>query len=112
MTRFRFDQFSKQYLEELLRPFGEVLVGKEVLGESREVDVWFTPDPQSQSSVQMLGLLGRLAGAICLLEPYRNQPTPTEVRDCLLKLFLTQSQLQRQAKRNDTKLGEENLPRL
>ena len=112
MTRFRFDQFSKQYLEELLSPFGEVAVGQEVLGESREVDVWFTPNPQGQIDAQALGLLGRLAGAICLFEPYRNQPTPTEVRDCLLKLFLTQAQLQRQSRRNDARLREDDLPRL
>jgi hypothetical protein len=94
MTRFRFDQFSKQYLEELLGPFGEVAVGKEVLGESREVDVWFTPNPQSLVNAQALGLLGRLAAAPCLFEPYSDRPTPTQVRDCLLKLFLTQAEVQ------------------
>jgi predicted HTH domain antitoxin len=112
MTRFRLDQFSKQYLEELLSPLGEIAVGKEVLGESREVDVWFTPNPQHQINPQSLGLLGRFAQTQCILEPYSKQPTPTEVRDCLLKLFLTQAQLQRQSKRNDASLREENLPRV
>lgn len=41
MTRFPHDQFAKQYLEELLTSVGEVRVGLEVLGESRQVDVWF-----------------------------------------------------------------------
>jgi hypothetical protein len=39
MTRFRFDQFSKQFLEELLAPLGEVTIGKELLGEARQIDV-------------------------------------------------------------------------
>jgi hypothetical protein len=112
MTRFRFDQFSKQYLEELLGPFGEVAVGKEVLGESREVDVWFTPNPQSLVNAQALGLLGRLAAAPCLFEPYSDRPTTTEVRDCLLKLFLTQAQLQRESRRNKTRAVEDDLPQL
>lgn len=112
MTRFRFDQFSKQYLEELLSPLGKVDVGKEVLGESREMDVWFTPNPQVQVNTQPLGLLGRLAREPCIFEPYHNQPTPTEVRDCLLKLFLTQAQLQRQSKRNNDRIGEDDLPKL
>jgi hypothetical protein len=112
MTRFRFDQFSKQYLEELLGPFGEVAVGKEVLGESREVDVWFTPNPQSLVNAQALGLLGRLAAAPCLFEPYSDRPTTTKVRDCLLKLFLTQAQLQRESRRNKTRAVEDDLPQL
>jgi hypothetical protein len=48
MTRFRFDQFSKQYLEELLTPLGEVTIGKELLGEARQIDVWFVPNPQGE----------------------------------------------------------------
>jgi hypothetical protein len=112
MTRFRFDQFSRQYLEELLKPFGEVSVGKEVLGESREVDVWFTPNPQGQENTQAVDLLGRLAATPCLFEPYSDQPTSTQVRDCLLKLFLTQARVHRESKRNKTRSEEEDLPQL
>ena len=111
MTRFRFDQFSKQYLEELLAPLGEVTIGKELLGEARQIDVWFVPNPQV-TSVNGLGLLGRLIKTPCLLEPYRNSPKSSEIRDCLLKLFLTQSEFQRQAKRDDIRGGEVVLPRL
>jgi hypothetical protein len=56
MTRFRFDRFSKQYLEELLSPLGEIAVSKETLGESREVDVGFTPNAQGQINAQPLGV--------------------------------------------------------
>jgi hypothetical protein len=111
MTRFRFDQFSKQYLEELLTPLGEVTIGKELLGEARQIDVWFVPNPQSEI-VPHLGLLGRLSNTPCLLEPYRSPPKTSEIRDCLLKLFLTHSEFQRQAKRDDTHLNEATLPRL
>jgi Domain of unknown function (DUF4351) len=104
-------KFSKQFLEELLTPLGEVTIGKELLGEARQIDVWFVPNPQSGAGHD-LGLLGRLSKTPCLLEPYRNPPKPSEVRDCLLKLFLTQSDVQRQAKRDDNRVDEETLPRL
>jgi hypothetical protein len=47
-----------------------------------------------------------------LLEPYRNPPKLSEIRDCLLKLFLAQPDFQRQGKRDDARLDEANLPRL
>ncbi|MGF1604022.1 MAG: hypothetical protein ACFCU8_18805 [Thermosynechococcaceae cyanobacterium] len=112
MTRFRFDQFSKQYLEELLSPFGEVTIGKELLGEARQIDVWFVPNLGQAEEFNALGLLGRLGDVPCLLEAYRNSPKPSEIRDCLLKLFLTQADEQRQAKRNKQTLPEIHLPRL
>jgi Domain of unknown function (DUF4351) len=111
MTRFRFDQFSKQYLEELLTPLGEVTIGKELLGEARQIDVWFVPNPQNAADNEP-DLLGHLIQTPCLLEPYRSPPKPSEIRDCLLKLFLTHSEFQRQAKRDNTRLDEATLPRL
>lgn len=111
MSRTPYDQFSKQYLEELLTPLGEVAIGKEVLGEARQVDVFFSPTSESVVAPQ-IGLLSRFATTACLLEPFRNQPSPTEIRDCLLKLFLSHAELQRQAKRNNARLQEGQLPRL
>lgn len=111
MTRFRFDQFSKQYLEELLSPLGKVTIGKELLGEARQIDVWFVPNSQAVAP-NALGLLGRLSKSPCLLEAYRNPPKLPEIRDCLLKLLLTQAEDQRNAKRTKRLLSEDNLPKL
>lgn len=47
-----------------------------------------------------------------MLEPFRNQPSRTEVRNCLLKLLAYFGELQRKAKREKTSLPENNLPRL
>lgn len=112
MSRTPYDEFSKQFLEELLSPFGEVEISKEVPGEARQVDVWFSPAPQNTPKVQAIGLLGQMAVSPCLLEPFRNPPTPTEVRNCLLKLFLIHAELQRQARRNEERIQEATLPRL
>lgn len=42
MTRFIHDQFAKDYLEELLKPYGEVQGSSRVAGEVREIDVLFS----------------------------------------------------------------------
>lgn len=112
MTRTPFDTFSKQILEELLTPLGEVEISQEVPGETRLVDVRFIPAAQPNSDPNTLGLLGRMAIAPCLIEPFRNPPTRTEVRNCLLKLLLVQAEVQRQARRQDDRLLEAELPQL
>ena len=110
MTRFPHDQFAKDYLEELLKPLGEVQAPRRVAGEVREIDVWFAPKPQPTLLPSVLGLLGRLASRPCLLEPFRNAPTPSQIRSCLSKLFDVHAELERQAKREKTSVQEANLP--
>ncbi len=112
MTRQPHDQFAKQYLEELLSPFGKVEVSREVTDEVRQVDILFSPLASPQTNLESLGLLGKMTASTCLLEPFRNQPSKTEVRNCILKLFSYFGELQRKARREKTALPEDNLPRL
>ncbi|WP_414582098.1 hypothetical protein [Scytonema sp. PCC 10023] len=112
MTRQPHDQFAKQYLEELLSPLGKVEVSREVTDEVRQVDILFFPAPSPNADPQSLGLLGKIATSASLLEPYRNQPSKTEVRNCILKLFSFYGELQRKARRESTSLPEDDLPRL
>ncbi|MBD2694252.1 hypothetical protein [Anabaena catenula] len=112
MTRQQHDQFAKQYLEELLSPLGKVEVSREVTDEVRQVDIFFSPVPSPTVNPQSLGLLGRIAASTALLEPFRNQPSKTEVRNCIIKLFSVYGELQRKAKRENTSLPEGNLPSL
>jgi len=112
MTRTPFDTFTKQVLETLLVPLGRVEISQEVPGESRFVDVSFIPTAQPSLDPQSLGLLGKMATSPCLIEPFRNPPTRTEIRRCLLKLFLIQADVQRQARREDERLLETALPQL
>jgi hypothetical protein len=44
LTREAHDQFAKEYLEELLKPLGQVDIGKDVKSEVREIDIWFVPN--------------------------------------------------------------------
>jgi len=113
MTRFIHDQFAKDYLEELLCPYGEVKAPRRVSGEVREIDVWFAPNSDSvPSNLHNLGLLGRIAQTPVLIEPFRNAATCDEICDCLLKLLEVRGELQRQAKRNQLKLTPAAIPKL
>ncbi|MGG6265776.1 DUF4351 domain-containing protein [Leptolyngbya sp. AN03gr2] len=112
MSRTPFDSFSKQFLEELLSPLGEVRINQEVAGESRFIDIRFMPTARSSTEFAALGLLGRMSRTQCLIEPFRNPPTRTEAKSCLTKLFLVQADLQRQARREERQISDKALPRL
>jgi hypothetical protein len=112
MTRNKFDQFSKEFLEELLSPLGTVEKSLEVLGTSRLVDLYFAPIAPAMTEPRMLGLLDKIAVTPCLLEPFRNPPTATEVKDCLLKLLSVHADVQRRTQRDDEAASDSDLPRL
>ena len=112
MTRQPHDQFAKQYLSELLEPLGTVEISREVTDEVRQIDLYFSPSPTPETEPPNLGLLSQLVSSPCLIEPFRNQPSKTEIRTCILKLFSLQSDLQRQARRENRSLPETELPRL
>lgn len=108
MTRFIHDQFAKDYLEELLAPFGEVKAPRRVSAEVREIDVWFAPT----TNTDILGLLGQLAATPSIFEPFRNAVSPTDISGCLSKLLTLTGELQREAHRQKERIAEETLPRL
>ncbi|TRU08519.1 MAG: flagellar assembly protein H, partial [Microcystis sp. Msp_OC_L_20101000_S702] len=104
------DQFAKNYLEQLLSPLGTVEISKEVSDETRQIDVFFSPNPEPNRDY--LGLLGRIVLNTVLIEPYRNPPNRSEIRNCLAKLLTILAELQRQAKRENQSYNEDNAPRL
>jgi Domain of unknown function (DUF4351) len=112
MAKNVFDQFSKQFLEEILSPLGAVESSHEVSGETQLVDVYFVPNPEPTVITPTLGILDRIVQTPCLLEPFRKQPTPNEIRSCLLKLFQVHGDYHRQARREEDPLPEAQLPYL
>ncbi len=112
MAKNVFDQFSKQFLEEILSPLGSVESSHEVSGETQLVDVCFVPNPQPTVIPPTLGILDRIIQTPCLIEPFRKQPTPNEIRSCLLKLFQVHGDYHRQARREEDSFPETQLPYL
>jgi hypothetical protein len=112
MTRFIHDQFAKDYLEELLKPYGEVQAPSRVAGEVREIDVLFSPSKKQDAKLETLGLLGKFATHPAIFEPFRNAASKEEICDCLLKLLEVRGKLQREANRNNTIVQELAVPKL
>ncbi|MCP2730463.1 flagellar assembly protein H [Limnofasciculus baicalensis] len=105
MTRFAHDQFAKDILDETLGYIGGVNPAKPVASEVREIDVYFTPNPDKSGYSEYrekLGLLGKMAGTPALFEPFRNPVTPEKVLSCLSKLLDVKADLAREAKRENT----------
>ncbi|MBP0020287.1 MAG: hypothetical protein J7647_22380 [Cyanobacteria bacterium SBLK] len=112
MTRFIHDQFAKQYLSELLSSLGTVETSKEIHSEGRQIDLLFMPSPTGSDRRKDLGLLGRLTTTPALFEPFRNPVTPSDIRTCLIKLFVIISECEREAKRTKISLNTAQLPQL
>ncbi|MEG3844802.1 flagellar assembly protein H [Microcoleus sp. herbarium14] len=112
MTRFIHDRFAKEYLEELLSPIGKVKVGRDVTSEVREIDVYFTPGTAIPEYSSSLGLLGKMADTTAIFEPFRNPVTVSEVLSCMSKLWDLRGELERQARRENTRYDEDRLPRM
>ena len=104
MTRFVHDEFAKDYLEELLKPYGEVKSSSKISGEIKEIDVLFTPSVQQNSNLELLGLLGRFTEFPAILEPFRNAASSDEICDCIQKLLEVKALLRRDARANASKL--------
>ncbi|AFZ50892.1 RpnC/YadD family protein [Dactylococcopsis salina] len=112
MTRNLHDQFSKDSLEELLYSFGKSEVDSKVASEVREIDFFFTPDPDKKANLTALGFLGKLALTPAVIEPYRNPIDVKEVRKCLKKLLDLEASQQRRYRREQTPLSEQEAPTL
>ena len=110
MTRFIHDQFAKDYLEEILSPYGEIQAPRRVAGETRQIDVWFVP--HQPPDINKLGLLAKITQTTTILEPYRNPATPSEICDFVLKQLEVRGEYLRETNRNNRNLTESDIPNL
>ena len=110
MTRFIHDQFAKQYLKELLSPFGNVETSRDVAGEVRQADVFFAPKLEPEIDATAIGILGQIAAKPAVIEPFRSPVQSAEIRSCLGKLFDIHAEFDRIAARDNTRIAEADLP--
>ena len=110
MTRLIHDQFAKQYLKELLSSRGEVETSRDVMGEMRQIDVFFVPFAEPPQKATPLGLLEKIIATSCVLEPFRNPITRSEIRSCIGKLFDVCGEKEREARVEKRRITEEELP--
>ncbi|HEX7842119.1 MAG TPA: hypothetical protein VF469_31825, partial [Kofleriaceae bacterium] len=80
-----FDQLAKQIGRKALGRSGATVVHDEISPETQHADLRHEPDPARNAERKRLGLLGRLAAVVCLIEIYGHAPSAEEFRACLSK---------------------------
>ncbi len=80
-----FDQFAKQIGRAALDPSGITVVHDEISPEPQQADLRHEPDPARAAERERLGLLGRIASVVCLIEIFSRTPDAEEFRGCLAK---------------------------
>jgi hypothetical protein len=97
--RNRFDQLAKQSGQEALGPSGLTVAHDEISPDAQHADLRHEPDPAREAERACLGLLGRLAAILCLIEIYGHAPGAEEFRACLGKHIAFWQQRARKARR-------------
>jgi hypothetical protein len=86
-VRHRFDQLGKQIGQEALGPSGPTVAHDEIAPDAQHADLRHEPDPSRQAERERLGLLGRLAAILCIIELYSHAPEEDEGLACVSKLI-------------------------
>src|SRR5262249_15373570 len=89
----------KRALSLWLKELGDVQLDARIAGESRRGDVLYTERRESPAYRRRLGTLGDLARGCVLFEPFRNPPTPVELKGCVLKSIDLAARDAREARR-------------
>ncbi len=104
-VRTHHDEWTKRALSLWLKDLGEVTLDARIAGQSRRGDVLYTERRDHPALRRRLGVLGDLARGEVLFEPFRNPPTPLELKGCVLKAIDLEAQEARAARRNKRKLS-------
>jgi hypothetical protein len=108
--RNHFDQLAKQIGKEALGPSGPTVVHDEISPETQHADLRHDPDPSREAERARLGLLGRIASVLCLIEIYSHAPDASELRACLTKHLAFWQQRDREERAHNRKRKERRQP--
>jgi hypothetical protein len=109
-VRNHFDHLAKQIGREALGPSGPTVASDEISPETQHADLRHEPDPAREAERARLGLLGRLAAVLCLIEIYGHAPNAEEFRACLAKHIAFWQQRARKARAHNKKRKEKQQP--
>src|SRR5262249_15613873 len=93
----RFDHLGRTIGLAALGPSGLTVAEAVIAPDARRADLRHEPDPARDVERERLGLLGRIASIVCLIELYSGAPSDDEAIACLGKLIAFRQQRQREA---------------
>jgi len=105
-----FDQLAKKVGKEALDASGRTVVQYEISRDAQHADILHDPDPARDAERAYLGLLGRIAAVLCLLEIYGHAPSGAEIRACLGKHFAFWEERDRKTRAHNKRRKEKQLP--
>jgi hypothetical protein len=93
----RFDHLGRTIGLAALGPSGLTVAEYVLAPAARRADLRHDPDPAREAERERLGLLGRIASFVCLIELYSGAPSDDDAIACLGKLIAFLQQRQREA---------------
>jgi hypothetical protein len=87
MHHHPYDDLAKKVGKGALDASGLTTVEHAISRSAQRADIRHDPDPACTAERARLGLLGRLAEVLCLIEIYGHAPAGAELRACLSKHF-------------------------
>jgi hypothetical protein len=82
-----YDELAKNVGQGALAASGPTTVEHAIARSAQRADIRHDPDPARGAERAQLGLLGRIAAVLCLIEVYGHPPGRGELRACLIKHF-------------------------
>src|SRR5262245_15347961 len=92
-----YDHIGKTIGHAALITSGTTDVEAVIAPDARRADLRHEPDPARNTERARLGLLGRIASVVCLIELYSGAPDRDDVVACLFKLVAYRQHRQREA---------------
>jgi hypothetical protein len=104
-----FDQLAKKVGKGALDASGRTVVQYEISRDAQHADLRHDPDPMRQAERARLGLLGRIAQVVCLVEIFGHAPDGAEIRACLRKHFTHWDECAAQTRAKNKRRKDEGL---
>jgi len=105
-----FDHLAKHIGKEALEACGITIVQHEISRDAQHADLLHDPAPGREAERDRLGLLGRIAEVLCLIEIFGHAPDGAELRACLAKHFAYWEERERKTRAQNKKRKEKHLP--
>jgi len=104
-----FDQLAKKVGREALSACGSTLVQYELSRDAQHADLRHDPDPTKDAERAQLGLLGRIAAVLCLIDVYGHAPDVEEFRECMNRHLTHQAETVRRGRASNKRRREKGL---